>query len=80
MDKSRLRWQCRRGMKELDQLLVGYLDEHFDAVGDAEKTAFQSLLELPDPELIGYLLGKGTPDEESIARVVNRIRSGPPGQ
>ena len=75
MDKSRLRWQCRRGMKELDQLLVGYLDRYFDAACDDEKLAFQALLELPDPELIAYLLGKEIPPEESLASVVDRIRS-----
>ncbi len=62
-------------MKELDQLLVGYLDRHFDAVCDDEKLAFQALLELPDPELIAYLLGKEAPPEESLASVVDRIRS-----
>ncbi len=62
-------------MKELDQLLVGYLDTHFDDVDDAEKAAFQALLELPDPELIAYLLGKDAPAEEGLAGVVERIRS-----
>ena len=80
LDKSRLRWQCRRGMKELDQLLVAYLDEHYDAADDTEKAAFQSLLELPDPELIGYLLGKQPPEEESMTGVVARIRRRPENQ
>jgi len=78
MDKSRLRWQCRRGMKELDHLLVGYLDNFFDDADDDEKEAFQSLLELPDPEVIAYLLGKEEPTED-MAGVVGRIRSAPPG-
>ena len=62
-------------MKELDQLLAGYLDRHYDAACDAEKLAFQALLELPDPELIAYLLGKEVPSEGSLASVVERIRS-----
>ena len=24
-----LTWRCRRGMRELDQLLVGYLHDHY---------------------------------------------------
>lgn len=79
MDKSRLRWQCRRGMKELDHLLTGYLDHCFDEASDVEKDAFRALLELADPQLIGYLLGKEEPTEE-LAGVVARIRSTPPGQ
>ena len=78
MDKSRLRWQCRRGMKELDHLLLGYLNACFDDADDDEKAAFQALLELPDPELIAYLLGKEEPTGD-LAGVVGRIRSTPPG-
>ena len=67
-------------MKELDQLLVGYLDEHFDAAADAEKQAFETLLELPDPELIAYLLGKQEPAEAPLNRVVECIRRRDPDQ
>ena len=40
-----------------------------------QKLAFQALLELPDPELMGYLLGKQMPEQESIRGVVESIRS-----
>jgi len=53
---ARIRWQCRRGMRELDELLLGYLEQRYEAAGNAEKAAFQSLLALPDPDLVGYLL------------------------
>lgn len=75
MNKSRLRWQCRRGMRELDELVVWYLDERFDDASEKEKSGFQALLELPDPELMGYLLGKNLPAEESARSVVECIRS-----
>ena len=26
MHRQQLRWQCRRGMRELDELLAGYVD------------------------------------------------------
>ena len=69
---AQLRWQCRRGMRELDQLLVRYLETQFDAASDAEKSAFQTLLTLPDPELAGYLLGKQSPPPE-LAGVIQGI-------
>ncbi len=75
MNKSRLRWQCRRGMRELDELVVWYLETRFDDADDEQKLAFQALLELPDPELMGYLLGKQMPEQESIRGVVESIRS-----
>ena len=69
---SKLRWQCRRGMRELDQLLVAYLDNHYDGASDADKGAFEALLALPDPELVGYLLNNQTPDP-TLQRVVDAI-------
>ena len=70
-----LRWQCRRGMRELDELLLTYLDHGYSAAGEAEKAAFHSLLELPDPELISYLLQQQShPAELDI--VIQNIRSG----
>ena len=64
---SKLRWQCRRGMRELDKLLVAYLDNHYDDASDADKQAFQALL-----ELVGYLLSNQTPDP-ALHRVVDAI-------
>lgn len=68
-----MRWQCRRGMRELDELLLRYLDEYYPNDGDDDKAAFRAVLELPDPELNGYLLQRQTPSAEPIARVINRI-------
>ena len=60
-------------MKELDALLTAYLDEQFDAASDTDKAAFQTVLELPDPQLVGYLLQRQMPETESIARVIQCI-------
>ena len=56
MQQSKIKWQCRRGMRELDELLLSYLDRSYAVACEAEKAAFQSLLALPDPDLVGYLL------------------------
>ncbi|MDH3778233.1 MAG: succinate dehydrogenase assembly factor 2 [Gammaproteobacteria bacterium] len=72
-EESRLRWQCRRGMRELDELLVRYLEESYPGDSEDDKAAFRAVLELADPELNGYLLQRQTPSTEPIARVINRI-------
>ncbi len=62
-------------MRELDELLLTYLDNRYSVAGDAEKVAFQTLLALPDPELISYLLQQQShPAELDI--VIRSIRSG----
>ena len=74
---ARLRWQCRRGMRELDQLLCRYLEQRYPDADDAEKAAFAEFLSLPDPELVGYLLQKQIPESPQHARVVQHILSLP---
>lgn len=70
-----IRWQCRRGMRELDELLLRYLDNAYETAGDQEKTAFNAVLALSDPELNGYLLQHQEPPTE-LADVIGKIRSG----
>ncbi len=70
---SRLRWQCRRGMRELDDLLTTYLDARYGVAAADEKAAFEALLALPDPELVDYLLNRQQPVSERIANVVKHI-------
>lgn len=74
-EQSRLRWQCRRGMRELDELLLRYLERHYPQADEDEKAAFEAVLSLADPELNGYLLQRQTPSSESIAHVIKRILS-----
>ncbi|MGB5491574.1 MAG: succinate dehydrogenase assembly factor 2 [Woeseiaceae bacterium] len=74
-EESRLRWQCRRGMRELDELLLRYLSERYPQADDHEKAAFETVLQLADPELNGYLLQRQTPASEPIARVIKHILS-----
>jgi antitoxin CptB len=72
-ETSRLQWQCRRGMRELDILLQRYMESAYLASDAGEKSAFQQLLTLSDPELAGYLLRDIPHDEAPIANVIARI-------
>lgn len=74
--RARLRWRCRRGMAELDELLGRFLDTHYDDLPAVEKQAFAALLELPDPTLHGYLLGRDDATDPDQARVLRRLRAG----
>ena len=73
-EMSRLRWRCRRGMKELDVVLEGYLARHFDKASPEDRTAFEALLDLPDPELLYLLTGRSQPVDAAQARVVEILR------
>ncbi len=74
LSDARLRWQCRRGMRELDELLCNYLQAGYGYASKTEKAAFRELLALPDPELIGYLLGSQSHDDPELADSIEKIR------
>lgn len=56
-------------------MLKRYLEKAYDDAEESEKTAFDGLLDLQDPELLNYLLGRGKPVDENLAKIVSRIRS-----
>ncbi len=58
VEMKRLRWRCRRGMRELDQAMLAYLDHHYRDATDEQKQHFHSLLEMQDPEVMSLVSGK----------------------
>jgi antitoxin CptB len=75
---GRLRWRSRRGMRELDTVLLGFLDAHAAELEEAEIASFERILELPDPVLYGYLLGRSAPTDTAGAALIERIRASAP--
>lgn len=70
---KRLRWRCRRGMRELDTLLLDYMDRHYAAAGPAEQAAFHDLLSMPDPTILGLLTRRVRSKDERINGLVERL-------
>jgi antitoxin CptB len=64
-------------MKELDLLLVGYLDSRYPSVDAAEQGAFRALLDLQDPVLFDYVTGRERPASEDERRVIDALRRAP---
>ena len=69
----RLRWRCRRGMRELDQLMLRYLDGRWPAADDAERAVFLRLLDTEDDKLWRWFMGRETPQEAELNAIVQRI-------
>lgn len=70
---SKLRWNCRRGMKELDTLLQRYLEHRYATAPVEEQQAFAQLLELPDPQLWAYFSGQDAPHDPTDLKLIERI-------
>ena len=70
----RLRWQCRRGLLELDLLFVRFLEQRYLSLSAAEQAAFQRLLEQPDQTLLAWFQGQQEPpaDLKMIIEIVTQ--------
>jgi antitoxin CptB len=61
-------------MKELDVLLLRYLEREYPAASPADRAAFARILDLQDPELFGYLVGRDSSTDAGLRHVLARIR------
>ena len=71
---SRLRWRCRRGVRELDVALRGFLEAGYAELTEHQKHKFEELLELQDPVLMDWLYGRTAPTDKELEYLVERIR------
>jgi antitoxin CptB len=70
---KRLRWRCRRGMRELDQLMLRYLDQCWSIADDAERALFLQLLDCEDDKLWRWFMGRERPENTDLDAIVALI-------
>jgi antitoxin CptB len=75
-DIGKLRWRCRRGMKELDLLLTRYVDEKYREATPDEQQAFWQLLDADDPLLYAYFMGRQPPPDDVLSSLLQQIAAG----
>ena len=72
-EMRRLRWQCRRGMLELDHLLMRFLDLGYSDLDGGRRREFAALLRQQDQDLSDWLLARRKPEDPRIAALVQHI-------
>ncbi len=75
VEVRRLRWRCRRGMRELDQLLERYLDRCWASASEPQREDFRRLLATEDDKLWRAFLGQELLDDVPLQQLVQRIAS-----
>jgi len=71
---AKLKWHCRRGMRELDLLLEGFLMDRYQALSAADRASFERLLDCRNEDLMAWLINGDSPQDEQLAEIVNQIR------
>ncbi len=73
---NRLRWQCRRGMLELDLLLFAFLENEYHSLDREARKDFATLLEFPDQTLQSWLISDSKIADKQMVEIVQIIRQG----
>ncbi len=72
---NRLRWQCRRGLLELDLVRQRFLDRHGAHFHGEHLTSFKTLLDYTDKDLWDIIHARAECRDPRLAEVVGWMRS-----
>ena len=72
--KAKIKWQCRRGMLELDLILNRFVSEQLEKLTLKQVSAFEMLLNYPDPDIYNWLMGNEVPSEQELVDIVTFIQ------
>lgn len=72
-DFNRIRWASRRGMLELDLILVPFVENCYKGLDEINQQRYIDLLEGEDNDLFSWFLGRGKPDDPGLRCIVDQI-------
>ncbi len=75
MDINRLFWGSRRGMLELDLVLMPFLENVYPHLEQADKERYWLLLEEQDQDLFSWFMRRNDPANPELQRIVDIIRA-----
>jgi antitoxin CptB len=64
-----------RGMREMDLIMGRFADAFVDRMAPAELDDYERLMELPDPELLGWVIGQDAPPAPHDTAMLRRLRA-----
>lgn len=73
---QRLRWQCRRGMLELDIILLAFLEKDYLNLSAADQKLFERLLAYSDQDLYYYLIKRQPLENVEMQMLIEQINGG----
>ena len=72
---QRVRWRCRRGLLELDIILVRFVDRYYAQLSSSERETFEVFLDMADNPLWDLISGKTDAASYEQAALLEKIRS-----
>lgn len=75
MEKNRLIWASRRGMLELDLILMPFIENVFPTLTPADQQSYERLLTCEDQDLYAWFMQRENPSDNSLQRIVELVRA-----
>lgn len=75
MDRNRLFWGSRRGMLELDLILLPFLENVYPGLPQDDKELYWKLLESEDQDMYAWFINRENPQDTSLQRIVDIVRA-----
>jgi len=71
--EKKILWQCRRGLWELDAILIPFVEKNFSNLEEIEIENFKKLLSYEDIEIFDILVNKKPFEDAEIDGIVSKI-------
>lgn len=71
---ERARWRCRRGLLELDIVLLRFMDKYYAQLNETELQQFNELLTLSDNELWDLIGKKKKIQKDTVQHVLHLLQ------
>ena len=73
INQQEIYWHSRRGMLELDLLLVPFATQVFESLSHQDRALYSELLEAEDQVLWSWLMGRAEPAQARLKPIIERI-------
>lgn len=70
---KRLYWHSRRGMLELDVLLIPFLEEVYRTLPADDQARYSALLDCEDTDMFEWFMQRSEPESPDLKRIVRII-------
>lgn len=75
INRFKLEWECRRGMRELDKMIMPFYKNHFDELTETQQQAFVEMLSYTDPELFRWVMLQVPAPTPEISELIELMRA-----
>ncbi len=70
---KKLQWQCRRGIKEVEVLLVPFFEAHYTQLDQNQRCVFERLLSCHDVDLFDWFTRRAMSEDPELSRLIDDI-------